>query len=547
MFKTLFPNFVKIFCVLLVGKLLIDNQVFSKIINQVKPTVDANATGEKAKKSDATSKLTKQPPVYQNFDVVVYGDEVPGICAAVWAKKALGNKGKVALVRSNKAHEMLGGLLTRGGLAYLDYDKIPDWYYQPYAQCFKEFLDKSQVVDYCIEPQPADNAIKEMLSEAGVTVISDAKLTPQVTKDKIEYVEINDQNIRLKADSFIDATQDAELARNAGLSYARGYEGQDAHLTQETLAVSLVPIIHGLAMEDLQKMEDNIIFNTALVDELKNYINKYQTEAVANFWLKNFWSPMYKSYRDGYTIRSAALGAAYHYENNIPFTQDGFFFDKANVCVYRNGDISWNGFLFKYPTDIAMKLDENGRKPTPEMIKKMSLLQNWLQKYSQKDVRVILPPEVYVRHTVSIKDVVDPLTGQEIIRGGTAAENSIGSFSYDFDFRGGVRGLSVKIPPLPVFNFGIENALATKVNNLGIVSRSSGYVGVGVSVGRILTLNIYQGQAVGVAAAMAKELGVPLNSMKSAQVRKTLESLTNQTTYFYGKDTSNGQDISQVK
>jgi len=194
-----------------------------------------------------------------------------------------------------------------------------------------------------------------------------------------------------------------------------------------------------------------------------------------------------------------------------------------------------------------MKLDENGRKPTPEMIKKMSLLQNWLQKYSQKDVRVILPPEVYVRHTVSIKDVVDPLTGQEIIRGGTAAENSIGSFSYDFDFRGGVRGLSVKIPPLPVFNFGIENALATKVNNLGIVSRASGYVGVAVSVGRILTLNIYQGQAVGVAAAMAKELGVPLNSMKSPQVRKTLESLTSQTTYFYGKDTSNGQDISQVK
>ena len=88
----------------------------------------------------------------------MYGDEVPGICAAIWAKKTLGAKGKVAIVRSNYASAPLGGLLTRGGLAYIDLDKIPDWYRQPYAQCFKEFLDKANAPESCLDPKLADRA-----------------------------------------------------------------------------------------------------------------------------------------------------------------------------------------------------------------------------------------------------------------------------------------------------------------------------------------------------------------------------------------------------
>ena len=115
----------------------------------------------------------------------MYGDEVPGICAAIWAKKTLGAKGKVAIVRSNYASAPLGGLLTRGGLAYIDLDKIPDWYRQPYAQCFKEFLDKANARESCLDPKSADQALRQMLSAAKVRGISNSTLTPHVVDKKI--------------------------------------------------------------------------------------------------------------------------------------------------------------------------------------------------------------------------------------------------------------------------------------------------------------------------------------------------------------------------
>jgi hypothetical protein len=85
------------------------------------------------------------------------------------------------------------------------------------------------------------------------------------------------------------------------------------------------------------------------------------------------------------------------------------------------------------------------------------------------------------------------------------------------------------------------------VNNLAIVGRSSGYVGMAVSVGRIATVNIYQGQGVGVAAGLASKFGVPLNTITSSQTKKTLETLTGKTTYLSGRDTSEGVDYKEVK
>ncbi|NJM61410.1 MAG: FAD-dependent oxidoreductase [Oscillatoriales cyanobacterium RU_3_3] len=532
-------------------KLVVDFPYFKEVKSSIAHRNLANATSDtETLRQTATNKPPASPQTspYQKFDVVVYGDEVPGICAAVWAKKTLGEKGKVALVRSNYKTDLLGGVLTRGGLGYVDLDKIPDWYNQPYAQCFREFLDKANVPESCLEPKRADRALKEMLSEAGIKVISNSTLIPHVVGKKIEYAEVKGSDVKIKANSFIDVTQDAELARKAGLSYYTGYESQNIKSKNETLAISIVPTITGLTMSDLRRMEDNILYNTPLVEQIKASITKYKDDASTEFWMRNFWSTIYQPYRDGYNIRSVALGAAYHAERNLPFTQDkGFFFDKANICVYKDDSLSWNGFLFKYQVDKLMQIEANGRKPTPEMVKEMSYLQSWLQKRSGKDVRIFIPDEVYIRQTLNVRDVVDPLTGKEIIQGGTEPSKSIGSFSYDFDLRGGVTNLESRIPPLPVYNFGIESALASSVNNLAIVGRSSGYIGMAVSVGRIATVNIYQGQGVGVAAGLASKWGVPLNTITSSKTRGKLEDLTGKTTYLSGRDTSYGVDYKEVK
>ncbi|NET58958.1 MAG: FAD-dependent oxidoreductase, partial [Symploca sp. SIO2E6] len=257
---------------------------------------------------------------------------------------------------------------------------------------------------------------------------------------------------------------------------------------------------------------------------------------------------LYQASADGAYHKSIAFGAAYKLHRNLPFSLEGFFLDRSNICRLPDNSLSWNGLLFKYQVEELLKIEENGRRPNQEMQEEMIAFEAWLRELSGKeDVRVIIPQEIYIRHTLSIKDVIDPLTGQEIIQGGTTPENSIGSFSYNFDLRGGVNGLSISILPIPVYNFGIENTLASNVNNLAIVGRSSGYVGMAVSVGRIQTVNIYQGQGVGVAAGIAKQLGVPLNTITSPQVRKTLENLTGLTTQLSGRDVTKGVDYSKIQ
>ncbi|MGL4375198.1 MAG: FAD-dependent oxidoreductase [Microcoleaceae cyanobacterium] len=520
---------------------------FNKFVNSLWPPKSVDIKTKPIPNAIVSIKPTAKPPATENFDVVVYGDELPGICAAIWAKKTLGKNGKVALVRSNKSQEMLGGLLTRGGLAYLDFDKTPLWYSQPYSQCFRTFLKKANVQASCVEPNAADKALKQMLAEGNIKLISDAKVKPYLADQKIQYLEIPQKHLHLKAHSFIDATQDAELARKSGLSYYRGYESQSPKLKNETLSVSVIPTIQGLNISDIARVEGNILQSDDMMSIIEKRIWRQEDPKSAKFWLNNFWRPIYKAYYDGYYIRSVALGATYHFSHKVPFDTDGFFFDKANICAIGDNAVSWNGFLFKYPVDTLIKMEETGKKPTPEMEKKMASLQEWLQRLSGKKIKFVMPEELYIRHSLNIKDVVDPLTGQEIMKGGTSPEQSIGTFSYEFDLRGGVKGLSLKNPPLPVYNFGIENALASKIKNLAIVGRSSGYVGIAVSVGRILTVNIYQGQGLGVAAAIASQSRISLNRVTSKDVREKLENLTGRRTRFYGRDTSQGVNFSDIK
>ncbi|MGB7275619.1 MAG: FAD-dependent oxidoreductase [Geitlerinemataceae cyanobacterium] len=483
----------------------------------------------------------------ESFDVVVYGDELPGICAAIWAKKQLGETGKVVLVRSNSPSEQFGGLITRGGLAFLDLDKTL-WFSQPSAQCWLNFLDAANVSESCVSTNNADAAIRRMLEEAGVAVISDAELVPQVENGKIKYVDVKNSNRRFFADSYIDATQQAELAVAARMPYYSGFESQEKTLSDETLSVSIVPVISGLTIDDIYAIEEDIQTDDRLIKEIENFIKKIHNEKAASFLLQNFDRPIYKPYRDGYIVLSSALGGAYHLQHNIPLNWEGFLFDKANICSLEDGSLSWNGLLFKLPISEIIQIEKDNFRPSQDKLDRIKDVEKWLQERSGKDsVRVQIPPEIYVRQSINVREVVDPLSGQEIMEGGTSLDKSIGSFSYDFDFRGGVKGLSISVPPLPIFNFGIEHTLAKNIENLAIVGRSSGYEGIAVSVGRINTVNTYQGQGIGVAAALAKQWEVPINTITSAETRQALEALTGLTTQFYGRDTSQGLDYGNIR
>ena len=64
----------------------------------------------------------------QNYDVIVFGDEVPGVMSALSVERQLQARGlsaRVALVTEGDARKGLGGHLVRGGLAYLDRNQVP--------------------------------------------------------------------------------------------------------------------------------------------------------------------------------------------------------------------------------------------------------------------------------------------------------------------------------------------------------------------------------------------------------------------------------------
>ncbi|NJK28609.1 MAG: FAD-dependent oxidoreductase, partial [Coleofasciculaceae cyanobacterium SM2_3_26] len=254
----------------------------------------------------------------------------------------------------------------------------------------------------------------------------------------IQYADIEQTKVRLYAANFIDATQNAELARKAGLAYYQGFESQRADLYNETLAVSVVPVTIGITIQDFQEIERQIFQNPELMSALETRVRDYQPPEGANFWLGRFREPIVHLYPDGFAVRSVALGAAYLLYRNQPFTLDGFFFDRSNVCAVGQPDVlSWNGFLFKYPVDRILEIEAQGYRPTPDMIAEMTAFEGWLQEVTGREVRVVLPPEVYVRHSVSIQDVLDPLTGLEIARGGTPPATSVGSFPTNSTFAAG--------------------------------------------------------------------------------------------------------------
>ena len=197
-----------------------------------------------------------QEPEEIAYDVLVYGDELPGVCAALWAKKVLGPDGRVALLRPEPKTALAGGLVSRGGLAFLDLDEIDASQWQPYAQCWQELNEAIAVREACADPQVTDRAIRRFLADAGVRFISDVELQPVVENRRLPYADAIGKNQRFVASVFIDATQSARLARAAGLDYAVGFESQREDLADSTLAVSIVPVARGMTIDDAIDLEE---------------------------------------------------------------------------------------------------------------------------------------------------------------------------------------------------------------------------------------------------------------------------------------------------
>ncbi|WP_321470806.1 FAD-dependent oxidoreductase [uncultured Paludibaculum sp.] len=179
-------------------------------------------------------------------DILIYGATSGGLAAAIQARRM----GKTVVVLDPGTH--IGGLTT-GGLSWTDignkivvggiarefYQRIKKKYEDPKlwtSETRDEYFDrrkgqnaKNEDAMWTFEPKVASALYSEMLAEAGIKVITKARLDLSPGKGVVKEngrikAIVLENGTRYEAKMFIDATYEGDLMAMAGVSYAIGRE-----------------------------------------------------------------------------------------------------------------------------------------------------------------------------------------------------------------------------------------------------------------------------------------------------------------------------------
>ncbi|WP_331459232.1 FAD-dependent oxidoreductase [Paenibacillus sp. FJAT-27812] len=218
------------------------------------------------KKSDDTSNPSRRQQLLSvqsetnlsgNYDVIVVGTEPEGVVAAVSAAR----NGLKTLLVDGKNREILGGLMTVGGLNTLDLNYSPKnktslgKHIFLNKGIFQEWYDKIEGTSF--DTHTAANAFYEMVAnEPNIDLLMKTrKMAPiihtQTNGNKAVtglHVVLEDGNEReIQANSVIDATQDGDIAAAAGAPYTIGRE--DLGDPNAQMAVTLVFKLSGVTQQ----------------------------------------------------------------------------------------------------------------------------------------------------------------------------------------------------------------------------------------------------------------------------------------------------------
>jgi hypothetical protein len=162
----------------------------------------------------------------ERFDVVVYGGTAGGAIAAVSAARA---GMRVALLEPGRR---LGGMVS-GGLSATDVGKkevIGGYALEFYRRAGRRYdmAQYGQEAAWMMEPHVAEDILRQMLHEAGVTVMMEQRLREKdgVTKTGATIRQIvMESGASLGGSVFVDSSYEGDLMAQAGVSYTWGREG----------------------------------------------------------------------------------------------------------------------------------------------------------------------------------------------------------------------------------------------------------------------------------------------------------------------------------
>jgi FAD dependent oxidoreductase len=502
--------------------------------------------------------------VSRSYDIICFGDEVPGILALVCAAREFYRKTNqyprsLLLLKGNSKFG-IGGHLVRGGLAYLDRSSVPITVQQERQldtfgdspAIYQEFLSKSGVEQIALDPSKADFALRGMLREVGADILSHVEIKSVVQQGhKISGIELTKGEIYF-GKQFIDCTVNAELAQaTVGVAKYKGFE--TIGLANSELSVTWVFETQGLSVEKLQNIEYQYLkrFTNLADKEAQALVNiaaggdaNYAEQLRKDLVDKKGYLKTIAVGKDYFDMRSQALSIAYHAfrGTKLDLAASTSIFENGNVALLSRERMSWNALLFNVSADEAEILARGKAQPTRKMLDEMLFVTRWLQSLGAGDVKPA--KELYICHAGNITNVIEPLTGARMLAGGVPANEALGTFGYHFDFRGAIQGIIQSIEERasnkgfgnkgmgnlafltpPLFNIGIQHALLKYVPNLAVVGPCSGFEGYACFPGRIVEFNCGVGQGVGIAAGIALTQDREINEVSNKEVRDVMKSI----------------------
>lgn len=492
--------------------------------------------------------MTQTP---RSYDLICFGDELPGILALVAAAREYRRRTtrfpKSLLMFQASSRDGVGGHLVRGRLAYLDRSSIPLKLRQQFglgdfgdpAAIYSEFLVRAGVCKVALDPERANLILRQMLSEVGADLLSQVTVeTAMFDGNRLAGVKLKRGEIYLGR-QWIDCTVNAELAQLAGVRKLPGYAALG--LPNSELSVTLVFETEGLSPASLRATEEAYLrrFTNPNDAEAQSWIDiaagqdpTFRQQIIRDLYFSDGRLRRMDIGSDYIDIYGEALSIAYHAfrGTKMDLLATGSMLDNANVALLSGSNrLSWNGLLFFVTAAEAEALARNQARPTAAMLSEFDFIARWFKSLGATSVRPAI--ELYIRHAGNITGVVQPLPGAQMMAGGVSDIEALGSFGYAFDARGGIdglqaRALTVNAPnpqfKTPLFNIGIRHALLKSIPNLAVLGPASGFDGSASTAGRIVEYNVAVGQAIGIAACLALLTNRSLNSFTNREIRDVL-------------------------
>lgn len=406
------------------------------------------------------------------FPLVVYGGEPEGVMAAITAARE-GIKTLLIMERQEP-----GGLMTYGGLNYLDLNYGPDGGNLNQG-LFAEWHQKvGNSIPFSIKQ--ATEVFNMMLAdESNLTVYSSAQLLSVNRKEGQLTDLLLEQNNSRQAISFaqiIDASQDGYLAAQAGVPHFVG--GADIGLPERHMAVTLV--LH-LGNIDWQELAIDVKANRYG----PSYINHDHAWGFVQI------GQLYQAKNPNIKLRGL----------NIVIEGDG-----ATKEVYINSMLIFN--TDPLDRDELKRAYQWGQEEARHVL---TFLQKNLRGFAEAEL-LPFPEELYVRESrhiltdyqLCVKDLFD----------NRIFADTIALSSYPLDYQASTREYNGFVLFNPyLYGIPLRSLIALNTDNLLVVGRSGGYSSLAAASARVLPTGMTAGEAAALASAISIKENIPVRDI----------------------------------